>query len=232
MDLTAFRIRLGVGLALALLILILATGCNQRSVAQPSRTASAQMLNAVHLTTMCPEGMSSGSGVITGPEEMWTAAHVALCDDGSHAVLIGDTWDDKPFVVLGVAYVDAEADVARLVTTPITMVGSVGIDSMVQWSEVCMESGYPNRERKCGRVQRPATWDRPGFWRTSMKAQGGNSGSGVYDEHGHLVALLTHSVGRNGEYGTLVASLSPHVELLAKGSGESLGPQLGPFPGW
>ena len=156
--------------------LLFLTACSYEATLSPG----AQADHAVAVTSEC-QGDRHGSGVLIGAYTVLTAAHVAPCDD---AEVEGVT---ATVEVIG-------ADVARLTLAesvdahPVTVGPRPRVDDVV-----CIEPAIPQRRRSCG-------------WALGIEQQlvihsapvwPGNSGAGVWDDEGRLVAT---AVGQHRSY--------------------------------
>jgi S1-C subfamily serine protease len=128
-----------------------------------------------------------GSGVIVSSTEVLTAQHVVDCGDG---MLVGLKVKDAIGRVLParVEVLLPGADLARLTVGGWLLAQPMKVAKAREGSLVCMAPAYPERTRACGLV---TAVDDDYVW-VSMLIRPGNSGSGIYDERGRLVALATN----------------------------------------
>jgi S1-C subfamily serine protease len=158
-----------------------------------------------------------GSGVIVDKRRIVTAGHVAqseanqMCSfvvtdysgkDRLAAPLVIDETHDLASMVLGSDEPDFAAPYASFGGKPLL------------GSSVCASVAEPRRGRKCGEVQ-PYV-DPPGDLVMDVVVEHGNSGSGLYDDRGALVGIVTHLVMcANGQYcAGKAATLEGHVKDL------------------
>lgn len=187
------------------MFVVLAPGCcaGLRAVQEDSRTPDGQAMTAVEVVSACPvqDGrlvVSFGSGVIVSPRVALTAAHVVRCNGDTHAAIVvrypgGEV---KARAVL----LDLDGDVARLELAGPLRVEPARIGPPPDIDDrVCLVASVPARGRRCGVVERYAA--PPGNVRHDALTLPGNSGSGVYDEAGRLVGIVTHySRCPNGQF--------------------------------
>jgi hypothetical protein len=148
-----------------------------------------------------------GSGVVMGPREVLTAAHVASCPEGfRHTALTVTTASGR--VVSGqLERADASRDIAVVRLWEDVPAAPLALGPASPGQDVCYEAAWPQRVRHCGKVskirdQRVEQGADVDVWLQWSKPEdavvGGNSGSGVYDMSGRLVGLAT-----NGGYDEL-----------------------------
>ena len=143
-----------------------------------------------------------------------TAWHVVRCSSDSIVIVY---LDSGKAVKARVKRVDIRGDLAVL-----KLHTEVGIELATiappppARSRVCMAMGSPRRGRLCGRVVKFDHDRNAGNMEHSIPTISGNSGSGIYDGRGRLVAIATHMVRRgDGEiYGGLASSLWKSKWLL------------------
>lgn len=152
-----------------------------------------------------------GSGVITGTHTILTANHVADCPSGlseMYVELLNGTLIDA----LVVAQAD-EHDIAKLEAEESLPWFSFNIGPRPQPGDiVCSESAIPTRARKCGAVTYITNEASDQDIRIKVDVVGGNSGSGVFNERGHLVGIVTKRY-MFGSGGT-AASLWSHRDVM------------------
>jgi S1-C subfamily serine protease len=146
----------------------------------------------VQIDVVCGEDEWSGSGVIVGTGEIWTAGHVLDCPvvpeltvtlmkDGS--VLPGVTAMVHETLDFGVLVAGVVADPIEM--APMPEAGGV----------VCILPALPRRVHQCGEVQLTSTregGDNNLVWNGVVFF--GNSGSGIYDLQGRLVGITTQMI--------------------------------------
>lgn len=133
------------------------------------------------------------SGVALGDRHVLTAAHaVPAVDDGCiRATMVGVFSDGKKYALRPDAVLIGD-DVARLVSVssfdqPFThKIGKAKLGEVV-----CIVAGEPEREIKCGRAERFADFV-AGDLEHGAPTVRGNSGSGLYNRRGELIAIVTH----------------------------------------
>lgn len=161
---------------------------------------------------------SRGSGVAVSPTHILTAYHVTECD--GIVVLTATTSGGEELDVM----VDKgfpESDIARLIIIDkhklshyvTTVAPRPRVDSVI-----CSESAVPGWNRKCGWVEK-LTDREDGDVRHSAVVEPGNSGSGVYDEDGNLVGIMTMlywcpNLPDRQVCGGLFSSIWKHRELM------------------
>lgn len=159
-------------------------------------------------TTIVAEG--TGSGVVVGPHRVLSALHVSGCETDwpnpldlskpikLHGTLMymrvvtGDKNDPKEhhaevvqrFPKRDIMTLHTEDDLGAYMS-PI----AIGVDPEVG-DTVCEASGSPTWTYRCGIVQPNLAAGRDGDIRFAFKVEHGNSGSGLYDAHGHLVGIV------------------------------------------
>ena len=158
------------------------------------RTVPEQRSTAVAIFTTCPGGSGYGSGVLLDGRRVLTAAHVTGCG----LPLLRVTTRAGDVRLMKVVAIDHAIDLAILEVDDGELrfpypVPSVSIGNRPSVGDVvCMESGEPGRRRQCGEVLDFRADELPGNMKHGGLTIPGNSGSGVYDEAGRLVAVVTH----------------------------------------
>ena len=159
-----------------------------------SKVFDAQSRAAVKVLSVCTiDGakprIALGSGVIVSSGYVMTAYHVVVCDGPVDIVV---SLPDNTVIEATLVGRNVTDDLARLqldtdVPYPTLRIGPpprVG-------SRVCTAAAVPDRTRRCGDVQR-VTGKAPGNIQHDGITEPGNSGSGLYDDQGRLVGIVTH----------------------------------------
>lgn len=161
-----------------------------------------------------------GSAVAVGPKTAMTARHVIDCEmelkDGE--VLYGTPMEivlrlnngTKAEFVVGKQGKDGSEDAALLeavgVAVPFDHWASLADSDPIIGAEVCALTAYPWASRKCGHVSTYRVgegWMGDGYVLYTLEgnSEGGNSGSGVYNSGGKLVAIHVARAGNTGGTG-------------------------------
>ncbi len=153
---------------------------------------AAQRLAAVEVVSVCLSGrirIHTGSGVVVSPTYILTAAHVVSCS-GAEVSL---SQPGGPIVRARVEMLDHRIDVARLMVVDgqRLRVSPLRVSRITPRSRICAASAVPEREYHCGMVESFLP-RRAGDMSYDMFVEPGNSGSGVYDDRGALVGIVTH----------------------------------------
>ena len=199
-------------LALALTACTACAAQQRPGTGEPLSEAQRAATVAVHMLCASDDGMRSwrGSGVIVDETTVLTAYHVADCD-GDSMMAVETLRGVMVMAVLG--NFDATSDVASLILLESIPGHSAKIAKPPAIGQViCAESAIPTRARKCGRVKWLAPDPAQNDVRHDLHVVGGNSGSGVYDQQGNLVGIVT--LRRTDRPGGAAASLWAHRELL------------------
>ena len=180
---------------------------------EPLSEAQRAATVAIHVICAAESGQISrwrGSGVIVDETTVLTAYHVADCPGDS---MIAVETLRGIMVMAALGNFDEASDVASLIlfeSIPghsATIAKPPGIGQVI-----CAESAIPTRARKCGRVHWLAPDPAQNDIRHDLHVVGGNSGSGVYDQRGMLIGIVT--LRRTDRPGGAAASLWSHKELL------------------
>jgi hypothetical protein len=149
---------------------------------------------AIHTTCLDDRGLWAwrGSGVITGKHTVLIFEAELVVDSEYHDIakleIVSDEGEELPWF--------------RWPIGPRPKAGDV----------VCSESAIPTRARKCGTVtglsESPSNRD----IQFTNQVEGGNSGSGLYDEQGRLVGIVT--MRKMDMSGGTAASLWAHAEIF------------------
>lgn len=170
-------------------------GCAHTPSGRSRREAFDQ---AIMIQATCASGDSHGtfygSGTIVGPQTVITAAHVTMAPDGWSCVYIGNMTNGHKYLLVPDVRLAAH-DLATMVspfeqfdpTFPVVYGPTPDTGD-----RLCAQTGWPMYYRQCGDSQ---YLDRDtGFMHHSIFVEPGNSGAGVYDSQGRLVAVITHLV--------------------------------------
>lgn len=202
----------------ALLVVVLAAlalvtcSCARPAPAAPSagenaRSPLEQLRGAVIVRVTCEAAggalrftQAAGSGVVVSDHEVLTAYHVVNLGELPDGVscsfdAVGLDGEEHPLAVVQQSELD---DVVRLRTfLPFAGVSPVTIAPAPDpGEEVCVAAWLPAPGRRCGDVQvfdEPVPGARSGNLMWDGIVEAGNSGSGVYDQRGRLVAITTHN---------------------------------------
>lgn len=194
-------------------------------------TSQEEMALAVRLDVACKMPNDElvtyiGSGVVVGRTRVLTAWHVVDCVDENRNVTgkllsIDATSSDGVHRALSVEIALLPADVARLKLVKdaarfvFTRRHHVARPPY-PFGDVCIATLYPKIEHKCGSM-RPMRREPPGDIEHGAITIPGNSGSGIYDEHGRLVAIVTHYTSALGiPLGGRATSLYPRRFLVPR----------------
>jgi hypothetical protein len=154
---------------------------------------SEQRAAAVMVTARCGgEDVGYGSGVLISPEHVLTAAHVVRrnCPEARPLSLLVTLEQGDDFAAV-IETISNDQDIARLrVSTRITGIRPAQLLGPVPLvGEVCTATSFPENTRGCGALE--MFMNRAHGVRFAWGVTRGNSGSGVYDAEGRLVALVT-----------------------------------------
>ena len=188
------------GLGFALLLLALLSCAPQGTTLALGAPGSSddQDARAVMIHTVCPEGGYASSGVIVSDRRILAASHGVPCDGPIVAVLhTGETFALRRERVWN--------DITALYTGE-----STGFNAMTygkapkRWDTVCYVVAFPRRKTTCTHIIKTT----PHMVTQAGQAVKGNSGSGVYNERGHLIGLVSTITGM-----TLSAPARKELEL-------------------
>lgn len=159
-----------------------------------------QIAASVGISVICPIELSAsaGSGVFIDGETVLTAYHVVDCRDAIVTVTRGGK-----SIPARISKVDPAGDVAALTL----VVGIEGIDRPVIGKrpdidhKVCLQPRVPTNVRSCGWVAEHYEKQIAGDVRMNTTFTWyGNSGSGVWNEHGALIGIVIYlAAGQNGQ---------------------------------
>lgn len=171
-------------------------GC---STAPRGRTPAEQAAGAVEVAVACtqPDGkwsLQQGSGVIVGRHHALTASHVIACRIRAVVTVI---LADGQQIPADVDLISLRSDLARLelrADVPLRPAVRAKAEMGVR---VCVVHARPRRGRACGTVTSLSDGELADIG-TDGRTIPGNSGSGLYDDAGRLVGVVTHkcTVGR------------------------------------
>lgn len=177
------------------------------STTEPRTRTIAQQFNAaVTIHTICfqafgaPKAGMIGSGVILTDTRMLTAYHVV---DDKSCVYFAES-RDKVKHAMTVRHESKELDIAEFTVSPpfspVAVSNFEFANAEVIGERLCVAAPYPQSSRFCGELS-------PNSFEAGMDiewfgiVQPGNSGSGVYNERGQLVAIVTRvRVCANGQF--------------------------------
>jgi S1-C subfamily serine protease len=164
-----------------------------------TRSPAQQSLAAVEVTVECPDRPRHGSGVVVDRGHVLTAAHVAPCM-GARVVVVqgGRSFEMR------IERIDLRHDIALLAGSDLDA-PPVLRGTWIMSTRVCFEARVPRVMRSCGKVRPnpyPLRLDRVNHEAITWP---GNSGSGVYDDAGRLVGIVTD--GRPNSTGGLFTPL-------------------------
>jgi S1-C subfamily serine protease len=205
-----------VGTCLAVCVLLAMCGACA-AFARPTPEEQPRGLNlaeqhraAMYIYVACLDGNEYvGSGVLISSNRVLTAAHVVSCD--AALIAAGPSLDD-----MRIAHVDRwslDNDLARLkLDTPLSDIKPARTWGTPRAGDViCGSTAFPEPSWSCGEVV-----DLEGSERNNVDhkapTEHGNSGSGMYDSQGRLVAIMTQCYtvadGVCGNQGGRATSLS------------------------
>ena len=181
------------------LILLLLVACSPFPLLPNTlRTPDTQARAAVRVDVQCVDNAfgepviwrdsSTASGVMISDRRVLTSAHVTTCPT---IPIVHVTTSNGRRLKMVVEKEDLKLDLARLVMASgsrfdYNMAPPVMAMFEYEKGSVCVETAFPRRERKCGRTRTLS--------RVHIVTRPGNSGSGVYDEHGQIVGLVRGSI--------------------------------------
>lgn len=192
----------------AVFVLSTCAGCAiGRQSIPPTRTPGEERASTVQISVRCsnfpPDIAAWGSGVVVSKTEVLTAAHVVDCIvrdpktglDVSHGKLLAIVASQPDAIGRPMKVVTSfvAADVARIAIADdgeFYDVSPVRLASVDLHDLVCVSTGVPRRDIRCGVVEE--LFNAPGHdLAISIPSYPGNSGSGLYDARGRLVGIVT-----------------------------------------
>jgi S1-C subfamily serine protease len=210
-------------LAFALSVAMLAGCCEAPPPRYPEqvhlgRSVAQQEAAAGDVTVACVDPsniqIKGGSGVLVTDRRVVTASHVVTCH-GETGVYV--EFPGGVTVLARVAVLDLEDDLAVLaLTQPVVSYYSAVIGPRPdEGDRICFAAGAPKRVRRCGVVTGYRDDDDSnvkGDVETDAEIRAGNSGSGVYDDAGRLVGIVTYYRAIAGvSFGGGFTSLESHA---------------------
>lgn len=189
------------GLAVGLWVFLLSTlvaqcGCTHASILDGHRAPLQRFEQAVRIEETCTNGVSLyrsyGSGVIVAPYVLLTAAHVATAQPGFACLWFASMIHGKRYMIVPDTAI-REWDLAsmRSVLEPFDPTYAVAYGPAPEFaSHICAAPAFPQWLHRCGDVQTYS--DPPGDMQNTIVTEPGNSGSGVYNDDGQLVGIVTH----------------------------------------
>lgn len=166
--------------------------------AHDGRTPEQQLDAAVRIERECPAA-AIGSGVTVAAGRVITARHVIACPYprvGAVAYVVDSAGMRYPASLL---WQDAARDLAELAVDVPAARPAAYAHPPDPGSIVCRVSAAPQLERVCGTVVGRAPYPttvNPGTRdiQHDIATAPGNSGSGLYDDAGHLVGIITDAL--------------------------------------
>lgn len=170
-------------------------GVARPAVAEPrpptGLTFREQRAAAMYIFTVCQNDQKYiGSGVLVASDRVLTAAHVVMCanDDEPPAIILAGPAPDRMYIA-EIELLSLDRDLARLrfVDASVPDVRPARLWAPAgERTGVCMSTAFPTPSWSCGEVSRVG--DRISHGAPTAQ---GNSGSGIYDMQGNLVAIAT-----------------------------------------
>jgi len=181
-------------------IAMLLGSCQSVTPPQHPRDVREQHYNVVAIDAICMKmdgdtvelSMFTASGVLLSSNEVLTAAHVTVTPPGADCI-----WNAKAIqgqaIMIVPSHVDADRDIAIMmpVTGHFDGVQPVTLGAKPELGDtICEVAGSPYHVRRCGEVQMATAGNHEAIDST-MIVEPGNSGSGVYNERGELVGVIS-----------------------------------------
>jgi S1-C subfamily serine protease len=200
--------------AIAALMLPLLYGC-AAAPAIPEvagLSVAEQAARTVKVSRGCPTAnpdyleVSEASGVAVAPDTVLTAEHVVSCPGGDAALLRAQLAGGTA-VAARVLWSAPNIDIAAI-AVPGALADPRPYAPPRPGARICMEHATPARGRTCGAITAHAVL-LVGFRVVDIlhtaPTEPGNSGSGLYDDRGRLIGIVTH--GMSVPPGGLASSL-------------------------
>ncbi len=194
-------------------LLLLLSACGSCIPSRVGMNPVEQHNSTVLITTTCGGQEHEGSGVLVERDVVLTAYHVVGCS-------ISDTLELPiylPADKIVVTTIDVKRKVLAVATTGLVKADLARLkldEPLDDWystvrmgpqphvgDRICTSSAVPRIIYRCGEMQ--ASY--PGDIRIGFMIEHGMSGSGIYDNHGLLVGIVTQQ--QKCEYGTVCAGL-------------------------
>lgn len=183
----------------SLVIAMIASGCIHLPAMEPQpRGYLARERAAVAITVECAWGAPrTASGVAISERHILTAAHVTECPTIPTIrvwFFDADGEVDRQSRFAVVEREDLDSDVALIEVFAQNNIGRGYVPpTLSREVEVgCAVLAFPKREVKCGEFLSQSTLD--------VSTRSGNSGSGVYDQDGALVGIVSSSLASGSTY--------------------------------
>lgn len=193
----------------------------------PEQLAQTARAATVGIATLCSDGgVQFGSGTITRHDTVVTAAHVVQCEDAEVTLVIVeylDASDQRVQVqVTGNHQLQRDGqviDAARLTVPALTFtrraVESAASGAPALGATVCLSAYIPNRLWACTAVEEVKAG---GEVEVAQEVYPGNSGGGVYNDAGELIAVVVQSSPCHDQLGAY--AICGGVVLLLAGATE------------
>jgi S1-C subfamily serine protease len=198
-------------------LLIANSGCAYSSVLD-GRAPMQRFEQAVQIQISCVEGTkayrSFGTGVIVNSRTLFTAAHVGALRPGAVCVWVAVMSHGRRYMVTPYVSIP-KVDLASMRSVePFAPTYPVTFGRPAFAKHVCAATAFPMWMHRCGDVQ--TTEPPPGDLAHTIIVEPGNSGSGVYNDDGELIGVITHlTTCVNGQIcGGRAATLYGHVPTL------------------
>lgn len=168
---------------IAILAAVAVSGCSPYLLGSP-RNFDSEVRSSVGVVGTC----GAGTGVILDGHTVLTASHVALSCELTELHVLGSAGSYAAYPEAAVA-----TDIVRLHVDEDLVFGAVEVDRAKVGERLCGYTAFPDREWLCGTVTTANLGDSGvGFSGTVVR---GNSGTGLYNSSGHLVAIVTRMDG-------------------------------------
>lgn len=197
-------------MSLKVTILAVLAACQVQAPKYPSPEQRAQWAKAatVGLAVLCPDGnVQMGSGTITRPHQLITAAHVLECDGGATGQILVEYLDadGKPAQTLATGYKQLQRDGQPIDAAVVTVADMLpnpvaeGNYQPADGAQLCLGAYLPNRLWACTAVEETEN----GEAQVAQAVYPGNSGGGAFDESGALVGVIVQSTPCRNQRGTM-----------------------------
>lgn len=176
-------------------------GCTRPPSVPKAKNKYEQLDRAVTVQVNCLNTAGWGSGVVITKRLILTAGHVV--NRCRHPFTIGVLANGDE-VALKVRVVSKVQDAAVLEADEDLHFNPVKMGRVKVGDAVCIAPAQPHRVYTCGHVEDIFEGLRKFNILFDMTAVQGNSGSGIYNDSGELVGIVTHMVFRGGGAGTAI----------------------------